>query len=51
MHPLLARQLRRHLGKDIEPPESWRPFLDAVDGAYVQAEADARVTEHALDVM
>ncbi len=43
MHPLLERQIRRHLGDGVDVPEDWRPFLEVVDNAYQQADADSRL--------
>ncbi|HEX7180587.1 MAG TPA: ATP-binding protein [Thermoanaerobaculia bacterium] len=49
-HSLLARQIRRHLGSQDAVPESWRPFLDAVDDAYRQADADRGMLERSMDL-
>ena len=54
MHPLLARQLRRHLGALPEPlpPElaALPAFLEAIDAAYLAADEDRARLEHTLDV-
>jgi two-component system cell cycle sensor histidine kinase/response regulator CckA len=49
-HSLLTRQLKRHVG-DLEaiPPE-WRAFVDAVNQAYRQSDADRLLIERSLDL-
>jgi signal transduction histidine kinase/ActR/RegA family two-component response regulator len=51
VHKLLERQVRRHLGADAAIPESLRPFLQAVNEAYRQADDDRRLLEHSMDVV
>jgi hypothetical protein len=46
MHPLLNRQIKRHICDPI-PPEL-QNFLKAVDDAYVQFDADRRMLERSL---
>ncbi|TAJ09801.1 MAG: PAS domain S-box protein [Nitrospirae bacterium] len=49
-HSLLKRQLKRLLG-DAEPiPKHWQAFIDAVDQAYLAADADRKVLERSLDL-
>lgn len=52
MHPLLARQLRRHLGTE-QPAgldEGVRALLAAVDEAYQQADQDRQLFERSLEL-
>ena len=50
MHPLLARQLRKHL-PDLDPTlPPWAGFLAAVDGAYAESQQDHAFLEHTLAV-
>ncbi len=51
MHPLLARQVRLHLGDAAAQSAELKPFLEAVDAAYVQADADRRMVDHSLNLM
>ncbi|MEW6542806.1 MAG: ATP-binding protein [Nitrospirota bacterium] len=49
-HSLLKRQLKRFFGSlDSVPPE-WRPFVEAVDKAYREADADRSMLERSLDL-
>jgi len=52
MHKLLQRQIKRHLGLDPHAPisDSLKGFIDAVDDAYEQADADRRLLERSLDL-
>src|SRR5688572_21274449 len=49
MHRLLERQLRRLLGGVDVPPE-WRAFVNAIDDAYRQADAERVLLERALEI-
>jgi signal transduction histidine kinase len=49
-HSLLTRQIRRHLGGEERIPESWRPFLDAVDDAYRRSDDDRAMLERSMDL-
>ena len=51
MHPLLARQVRKHLG-DVRLPdeEGVALLLEAVSSAYEQAEVDRAMMERALEL-
>jgi signal transduction histidine kinase len=52
MHPLLARQLKRHLGVtdlgDLPPP--WQDFIAAVGAAYEAADDDRALAERSMEV-
>jgi two-component system NtrC family sensor kinase len=48
MHPLLERQMRRHLDEVCDIPQ---PLLDAVSQAYEQADSERRFIEHSLELM
>ena len=50
-HKLLIRQLRRHFGDVADVPASLRPFLDAVEAAYDDADHDRAMMEHSLDTV
>ena len=47
-HRLLARQLRKLLGKDAEIPEEWQPLLEVVSTTYQQADLDRLMLERSL---
>ncbi len=49
MHPLLQRQIKRHLSH-INPLPEWENFLQAVDEAYCQFEADHILIERSLEL-
>lgn len=49
-HSLLVRQIRRHFGGEEAVPPEFRGFLDAVDVAYQQADADRTLLERAMDL-
>ncbi len=51
MHPLLERQIRRHLGDATAIPEAMHALFQAIGEAYEHADADRRLVEHALDQM
>lgn len=51
MHKLLERQLRRHVGAIGTIPDALRPFLQAVEEAYRQADDDRRLLEHSMDMV
>ena len=52
MHPLLERQLKRWCA--LETPEavppSWQHFVEAVDAAYQQSDADRKLLERSLEL-
>ena len=49
-HSLLTRQIRRHFGSEEAIPESWQPFLDAVDAAYRQGDDDRAMLERSMEL-
>src|SRR5438105_4964550 len=49
-HSLLKRQLKRHFGDAFEIPEPWRPFVERVDEAYREFDADRKMLEHSLEL-
>jgi anti-anti-sigma regulatory factor len=50
MHKLLLRQLQQYIGALDAIPPDWQTFVDAVDDAYQQADADRALLEHALEL-
>src|SRR5271154_4855576 len=50
MHSLLARQLRRHFGTNFKPSPEWAAFLELVDQAYQQSDADRLMLERSLEL-
>ncbi len=49
-HSLLKRQLRRHVGSAIPDARQWQAFLDAVNKAYREFDADRAMLERSLDL-
>jgi two-component system cell cycle sensor histidine kinase/response regulator CckA len=49
-HPLLRRQIAARLGPESEWPESVQRFVEAVDAAYQQSDADRMLLERSLDL-
>jgi anti-anti-sigma regulatory factor len=50
MHRLLQRQLKRYIGSLESIPDKWKGFIDAVNEAYRQADADyALVSEELVE--
>ncbi len=49
-HSLLRRQIRRHLGESGQIPEELQPFLEDVNNAYLQSDADRRMLERAMEL-
>lgn len=51
-HSLLARQIRRHFGSEENVPdnESCRAFLEAVNDAYWQSDADRAMLERSMEL-
>lgn len=49
-HSLLRRQLDKYLGDPGAVPESWQPFLHAVEGAYEEFDSHRQMVERALDL-
>jgi len=50
MHKLLQRQLKRCLAGDQPAPLEWAAFLQAVNEAYREADADRRLLERSLEL-
>src|SRR5690349_9832772 len=50
MHKLLARQLQRYGGSNGVPPADWAAFVEAINSAYEQADADRLLLERSLDL-
>lgn len=48
-HKLLKRQLSKYIGED-EIPEKFKPFLEAVNSAYVEFEKDRILMERSIDI-
>ena len=48
-HKLLKMQLSKYIGED-EIPEKYKPFLDAVNSAYIEFEKDRILMERSLDI-
>src|SRR5690348_12321355 len=49
-HSLLKRQLKRHFGETFAIPEAWQGFIDAVNAAYSEFDADRMMLERSLDL-
>jgi two-component system sensor histidine kinase/response regulator len=49
-HSLLKRQLKRHFGEPFDIPQQWSTFIDRVNDAYREFDADRRMLEHSLDL-
>src|SRR6187397_37525 len=49
MHRLLQRQLKKCRGTPDVPPE-WAAFVEAVDLAYAQADADRELIERSMEL-
>jgi len=50
IHSLLKRQLKRIFGDSLPHTEDWRAFVDAVNNAYREFDADRRMLERSLDL-
>src|SRR5438270_2547434 len=50
MHKLLERQLKRYLGSLDAIREAWLPFINAINEAYEQGEADRALLERSLEL-
>ena len=50
MHRLLERQLRRYAGPAVALPQKWQRFIDSVDQAYRQSDADRALLERSLEL-
>src|SRR5262245_21391820 len=50
MHRLLARQLQRHLGKDITPSVEYHALFEAISAHYEEEDRERALLENALEV-
>ena len=48
-HKLLKRQLSKYIGED-EIPETFKPFLEAINSAYIEFDKDKILMERSLDI-
>ncbi len=48
MHRLLERQLRRQFGKDFQPDEALKTFLEIVDSYYHEVDKEQRMLQNVL---
>ncbi|NTV11035.1 MAG: histidine kinase, partial [Zoogloea sp.] len=51
MDKLLQRQINRHLGGMDQVPESMKPFLEAVDAAYLRLDESLVLCQRSMDLM
>ncbi|NLI13768.1 MAG: diguanylate cyclase [Peptococcaceae bacterium] len=49
-HSLLQRQINKHFGDVSSLPEGWQPFINAVNDAYYESDADRNMLERALEL-
>ncbi len=50
MHRLLQRQLRKHLGENVEITPPWRSLLRAINETYEQFDADRKLLQRSMDI-
>ena len=50
IHSLLRRQLKRYFRDPEAIPTEWRGFVDAVNDAYHQSDADRGMSERSLEL-
>ena len=50
MHSLLKRQLKRHFGDEFRIPAEMQAFLDGVNEAYREFDADREMLERSLEL-
>lgn len=50
MHRLLERQLRRQLGKEFQPDDALKSFLNIVDSYYHEVDKEQRLLQNALSM-
>ncbi|MFA5811580.1 MAG: sensor histidine kinase, partial [bacterium] len=50
MHNLLRRQLKKSFGEDLAAPAEWGSFLEAVNSAYCEFDADRAMLERSMDL-
>ncbi len=49
-HRLLKRQLKKYFGNAFQIPEQWRSFIEAVNSAYYESDADRNMLERSLEL-
>ncbi len=49
-HSLLKRQIKKHFGDASSLPEEWGSFINAVNDAYRESDADRNMLERALEL-
>jgi PAS domain S-box-containing protein len=50
MHSLLKRQLKKYFGATFHVPAQWERFIEVVDAAYKEFDADRTMLERSLDL-
>jgi PAS domain-containing protein len=50
MHSLLKRQVKRHFGDPSGIPAEWQAFINGVNDAYREFDADRAMLEHSLEL-
>jgi len=50
MHPLLQRQIKKHLGSDYKPTGEIKNLLEAVSDAYYASDEGRILTERSLEI-
>jgi len=50
LHSLLKRQLKRCFGDGFTFPEQYQPFLEAINAAYKESDADREMLERSLEL-
>ena len=50
MHSLLKRQIKRFFGDSFEVPDEWIGFIDSVNSAYHESDADRNMLERSLEL-
>ncbi|MFZ5570797.1 MAG: PAS domain-containing hybrid sensor histidine kinase/response regulator [Thermodesulfobacteriota bacterium] len=50
LHSLLVRQLKRHFGDPSQLPDDWKPFIELVNEAYREFDADRGMLERSLEL-
>lgn len=50
MHGLLRRQLKKHFADAFAIPDEWRGFIDMINSAYYESDADRNMLERSLEL-
>lgn len=50
MHPLLAKQISNHIGKEALANPDFQNFIKIISATYVSYERDKKITEHAFEI-